>query len=146
MIQFKDAKANAGNRNYMVNVSMRLLVCAIAVLSSAWRSPVLAVTTSHWVHANEADFNAGTLSDVVVTNQGDVKLSRAVTVIQEQDANITAVNALAQTPDGVIYAGTGPKGILLAVKDSKVTTAATIDNTVNILSLLVDSKGGLLLG
>jgi hypothetical protein len=146
MIQFKDAKANAGNRNYMVNVSMRLLVCAIAVLTSAWRSPVLAVTTSHWVHANEADFNAGTLSDVVVTNQGDVKLSRAVTVIQEQDANITAVNALAQTPDGVIYAGTGPKGILLAVKDSKVTTAATIDNTVNILSLLVDSKGGLLLG
>ena len=69
-----------------------------------------------------------------------------MTVVQDQDANITTVNALAQTPDGVIYAGTGPKGILLAVKDSKVTTAATIDNTVNILSLLVDSKGGLLLG
>ena len=106
----------------------------------------LAVTTSHWVHANEADFKAGTLTDVVVTNQGDVKLSRAITVIQEQDANITTVNALAQTPDGVIYAGTGPKGILLAVKDSKVSTAATIDNAVNILSLLVDPKGGLLLG
>ncbi len=146
MIQFKGAKVNARNRNFMANVSMRLLFCAIAVLQIAWRSPALAVTTSHWVHANEADFNAGTLSDVVVTNQGDVKLSRAVTVIQEQDPNVTTINALAQTPDGVIYAGTGPKGILLAVKDSKVTTAATIDNTVNILSLLVDSKGGLLLG
>ena len=146
MIQFKGAKVNARNRNFMANVSMRLLFCAIAVLQIAWRSPALAVTTSHWVHANEADFNAGTLSDVVVTNQGDVKLSRAVTVIQEQDPNVTTINALVQTPDGVIYAGTGPKGILLAVKDSKVTTAATIDNTVNILSLLVDSKGGLLLG
>jgi hypothetical protein len=130
----------------MVKVSMRMFICAIALLWTAWQSPVLAVTTSHWVHANEADFNAGTLTDVVVTNQGDVKLSRAVTVIQEQDPNVTAVNALAQTPDGVIYAGTGPKGVLLAVKDSKVTTAATIDNAVNILSLLVDSKGGLLLG
>src|SRR5271167_3982267 len=100
MIQFKGA--NARNRSFMVKVFMRLFVCAIAVLGTAWRSPVLAVTTSHWVHANEADFNAGTLTDVVVTNQGDVKLSRAITVIQEQDANVTTVNALAQTPDGVI--------------------------------------------
>jgi hypothetical protein len=145
MIRFKDVNANQRN-GFVVNVSMRLLVCAIVALGTVWRSPLLAVTTSHWVHANEADFNAGTLTNVVVTNQGDVKLSRAVTVIQEQDADVTTVNALAQTPDGVIYAGTGPKGILLAVKDSKVTTAATIDNTVNILSLLVDSKGGLLLG
>ena len=63
-------------------------------------------------------------------------------MIQEQDANVTTVNALVQAPDGTIYAGTGPKGILLAVKDDKVSTVATIDNTVNILSLLVDSKGG----
>src|SRR5580704_4386281 len=146
MIRFRGAKINAGNQKFMVKVSMRMFICAIALLWTAWQSPVLAVTTSHWVHANEADFNAGTLTDVVVTNQGDVKLSRAVTVIQEQDPNVTAVNALAQTPDGVIYAGTGPKGVLLAVKDSKVTTAATIDNAVNILSLLVDSKGELLLG
>jgi hypothetical protein len=105
-----------------------------------------AVTTSHWVQANEGDFKDGTLTDVVVTNQGDVKLSRAVRVIQEQDPNVTTVNALIEAPDGVIYAGTGPKGILLAIKDDKVSTAATLENTVNILSLQVDSRGGILLG
>jgi len=139
MIRFKSPRASARSQTFIVGI----LLC---FLTSGWSSPALAVTTSHWVHANEADFKAGTLDDVVVTNQGDVKLSRDITAIEEQDANVTTVNALAQTPDGVIYAGTGPKGILLAVKDSKVSTAATIDNTVNILSLLVDSKGGLLLG
>lgn len=116
------------------------------LLTLAFVIPARAVTTSHWVHGNESDFKAGTLDNVVVTNHGDVKLSRAIKVIQEQDANITTVNALAQTADGTLYAGTGPKGILLAVKDSKVTTVATLDNTVNILSLRVDSQGRILLG
>jgi len=105
-----------------------------------------AVTTSHWIQTNEADFQSGTLHDVVVTNLGDVKLSRAVKTIQEQDPNVTTVNALAQGPDGTIYAGTGPKGILLAVKADKVSTVATIDGAVNILSILVDAKGSILLG
>ena len=143
MIQSNRFRTKGPDRNF-INVCLCLSVAAFLV-SAGW-TPALAVTTSHWVHANAADFNAGTLDNVVVTNQGNVKLSREITVIQEQDPNITTVNALAQTPDGVIYAGTGPKGILLAVKDSKVTTVATIDNTVNILSLLVNSKGELLLG
>jgi hypothetical protein len=105
-----------------------------------------AVTTSHWVQANEADFQGGTLHDVVVTNLGDVKLSRAVKTIQEQDPNVTTVNALAQGTDGTIYAGTGPKGILLAVNGDKVSTVATIDGAVNILSILVDAKGSILIG
>jgi hypothetical protein len=123
-----------------------LVVCAVALCAIFCLSPARAVTTSHWVHANEADFNAGTMDDVVVTNQGDLKLSRDITDVEQEDPNITTVNALAQTPDGVIYAGTGPKGILLAVKDSKATTVATIDNTVNILSLLAEPKGQLLIG
>ncbi|HEX4055896.1 MAG TPA: hypothetical protein VHX86_16655 [Tepidisphaeraceae bacterium] len=108
--------------------------------------PALAVTTSHWVQENEGDFKGGTMHNVVVTNLGDVKLSRAVKSIHEQDPNVTTVNALAQGPDGTIYAGTGPKGILLAVKNDTVSTVATIDDTVNILSILVDSKGSILLG
>ena len=67
-----------------------------------------------------------------------------IDVIQDQDPNVTTVNALAQAPDGIVYAGTGPKAILLAINGKKVTTAATIDNAVNILSLEVDSNGGIL--
>ncbi len=98
------------------------------------------------MQSNEADFQGGTLHDVVVTNLGDVKLSRAIKTIQEQDPNVTTVNALAEGPDGTVYAGTGPKGILLAVKGDKVSTVATIDNAVNILSLMVDAKGSILIG
>ncbi|MGD0141018.1 MAG: hypothetical protein ABSD28_19315 [Tepidisphaeraceae bacterium] len=131
------------SRTRLNSISYSVCVCICLI---GWMAPARAVTTSHWVHENEADFKAGTLHDVVVTNQGDVKLSRAVKTIREQDANVTTVNAIVQGPDGVIYAGTGPRGILLAVKDDKVTTAAKIDDAVNVLSLMVDSKGGIVLG
>src|ERR1700733_2045123 len=100
-------------------------VLILFAASCAW-----AVSTSHWVHDSEADFKGGTLHNVVVTNLGDIKLSRAVQAIGEEDPHVTTVNALAEAPDGTIYAGTGPKGILLAVKNDKVTTAATIDTAV----------------
>ena len=38
----------------------------------------------------------------------------------EQDAQVSAVYALVEAPDGTIYAGTGPEGVLLAIKDDKV--------------------------
>ena len=45
----------------------------------------------------------------------------------EQDPRISSVNALAEGPDGTIYAGTGPQGVLLEIKDQKVSTVATIE-------------------
>src|SRR5579862_2370853 len=96
-------------------------------------APALAVSTSHWTDQNEADFKNGTLHNVVVTNLGDVKLSRAVQTIQEQDPDVTTVNALAEGADGVIYAGTGPKGILLAVNGDKVSKVAEMKDAVSIL-------------
>ena len=124
---------------------LALNLFAWAILFFASR-PAGAVMTSHWVQGNETDFNAGTLHNVVVTNQGDVKLSRAIDVIQNEDPRVTTVNCLAQAPDGTVYAGTGPKAMLLAVNGKKVSTAATIDNAVNILSILIDSNGGIVLG
>jgi len=134
---------------------MRIPNCEVAkvtkrivatVLFLAAVIPAWAVSTSHWVHGNEEDFKGGTLHNVVVTNLGDVKLSRAVQTIQQQDPDVTTVNALAEAPDGTIYAGTGPKGVLLSVKGTNVSTVATLEDTVNILSLCIDDKGGLLLG
>ena len=37
----------------------------------------LGVGTSHWTQTTEADFKAGTFDNVVATNLGDLKLSRA---------------------------------------------------------------------
>jgi hypothetical protein len=108
--------------------------------------PALAVTTSHWTQSSEADFVSGTLHNVVATNLGELKLSRAVKTIMEQDPKVDTVYCLAQAPDGTVYLGTGPKGVVLSVKDDKVTTAATIESAPNIYSLCVDRNGQLLIG
>src|SRR2546421_10765772 len=94
----------------------------ILLLTTA--SPVLAVGTSRWVHTTEADFKAGTFHNVVATNLGDLKLSRSVKTILEQDPRISSVYAMVQAKDGTIYAATGPQGVLLAIKDDKASDAA----------------------
>jgi ligand-binding sensor domain-containing protein len=63
----------------------------------------------------------------------------------KQDAKITAVYCLAEAPDGTIYAGTGPQGLVVAVKGDKVSTIADMEDA-NIFSLLIDADGKLLIG
>src|SRR5262245_32823774 len=124
----------------MRNVMFVLLVCLLSA-PRAW-----AVKTAHWIHTTESDFKQGTLTHVVATNLGDLKLSREVKTLLEQDARVSAVFALAQAPDGTIYAGTGPEGVLLAIKDDKVTTAAELGQHINVFSLLIDAKSRLVIG
>jgi hypothetical protein len=121
---------------------MRILPLLIVALCS----PVLAVGTSYWTQPSEADFKAGTLENVVASNLGDLKLSRAVKVLLEEDPRISSVYALAEGPDGTIYAGTGPRGILLAIKDGKTSTLLDLGESTNVLSLLVDRSGAILIG
>ena len=115
-----------------------VLACTLAL-------PAVAGGTSHWNHASEADFKQGKMNHVVVTSLGDVKLSRAVKMLLEQDPKVTSVNCLAEAADGTIYAGTGPEGVLLAVKGDKVTTLLTLDDE-NITALLPTKEGDLLIG
>jgi len=122
---------------------MRCLVVGVILTLSA---PVWAVNTSHWVHTSEADFKKGTFKNVVATNLGDVKLSRAIKTILEQDPKVSAVYCLAEGADGAVYAGTGPHGVLLRVKGDQVTTVYEAEGVVNILSLLVDNQGRVLIG
>jgi hypothetical protein len=124
--------------------SKACLLLAILVILPA--GLVRAGKTSHWVHTTEADFKDGAFKNVVATNLGDLKLSRQLKPLLEQDSRVAAVFSLAQAPDGTIYAGTGPEGVLLAVKDDKISTAAEIGPHASLFSLLVDSKGRLLIG
>src|SRR5260221_13894141 len=87
-------------------------------------APAFAVQTSHWNHTSEADFKKGTMHNVVATNLGDVKLSRAVKTVLEEDAKVSAVYAMVEAKDGSIYAATGPHGLLMRVKDEKATPVA----------------------
>src|SRR5689334_406564 len=105
----------------------------------------LAVGTSTWTQTNENDWKDGTFENVVTTSLGDMKLSRAVKTLLEQDPRVSSVNALAQAPDGTVYAGTGPRGVLLQVKGETVTPAAKVEEP-HIFSVLIDAGGSVLVG
>lgn len=105
-----------------------------------------AVTTSHWIQSSEKDWKAGKFKNVVATNLGDVKLSRQVQTLLEQDSRISSVYCMAEAPDGTIYAGTGPQGVLLAIRGSKITTAATVDKNETIFSVAIEKNGRVLMG
>lgn len=116
---------------------------AILLLSSG---TALGIHTSHWVQTTEADFQAGTFHNTVATRLGNVELSRQVKTLLRQDPKVSAIYAIAQTPDGTIYAATGPQGVLLQYKGGKVSHAAELPDQANLLSLLVDRAGRLLIG
>jgi hypothetical protein len=112
---------------------MKRLMCLVLVLATA---PAMAVSTSFWTQTSEADFKAGTLDNVVATNLGEVKLSRALKTLLDEDPRISTVNNL----------GTGPNAVLLQIKDQKVTTAATIPDATDVLSVAIDQAGAVLVG
>lgn len=122
---------------------MRYVICILLLCIAG---PAWAVKTSHWIHTSQADFDRGTLSHVVATNLGDLKLARKIQPMLGEDPRISAVFSLAQSSDGTIYAGTGPSGVLLSIKNDQVTTAAEIGQHLSIFSLLMDSQGRLLIG
>src|SRR3954468_5950749 len=103
-----------------LQIMKRIASCFVLLIACS----AFAVTTSHWTHTNEADFKAGTFHNVVATNLGDLKLSRAVKTLLGQEAHISSVYALVGAADGTICAGPGPSGIVLSIKDQKVETLA----------------------
>jgi outer membrane protein assembly factor BamB len=106
----------------------------------------LAVGTSHWVHTGEKDWKTGEFENVVATNLGDLKLSRAVKTLLEHDTRVDSVYCMVEAADGTVYAGTGPQGVVLAINGDKVATAATLDKSETIFSIALDKEGRVLLG
>src|SRR5215207_2336467 len=103
------------------------------------------VGTSRFRQTSEADFKNGTMQNVVPTNLGDLKLSRAIKTLLEQDAKVSSVYALVEAADGTIYAGTGPQGVVMKIKDDKVSTACTLEDGTSVFSLALDGDA-LLIG
>src|SRR5215212_4316500 len=125
---------------------MRSRFYYVATLIALASSTALAVGTSHFSHTSEADFKNGTFQNVVATNLGDMKLSRGVKTLLEQDPKVSSVYALLEAPDGTIYAGTGPQGVVMKIKDDKVTEAVKLDDGTSVFSLALDADGALLIG
>src|ERR1700743_2465741 len=122
-----------------------LLAVGVAAIGAALGYPAHGVGTSNWTQTSEADFKNGTMQNVVATNLGDLKLSRAVKTILEEDPKVSSVYALVEAPDGTIYAGTGPQGVVLKIVGDKVTTACKLDDGTSVFSLALDGDA-LLIG
>jgi hypothetical protein len=124
----------------------RRAVAAALSASLALAPSALAVKPAYWVHTSAEDFAGGTLENVVVTNFGDVKLARELSPLLESDPRVGIVYALLEAPDGTIYAGTGPDGVVLKTDGKKVETALTLGRGVNAFALALDGDGRVLVG
>lgn len=120
-----------------------LLVAAVLSVASA----AFGGQTQKWLADTEAAFREGKVKNLVLTSSGELRLSREFKAITASTDEIPAlINALVQGPDGTIYAATGPEGKILAIKDGKTSTFATLDSHPLLTALLVDDKGNLLVG
>lgn len=118
----------------------------VAAVLLAGAGTALGVGVSRWTHTTESDFSAGQCDGVVVTNLGDLKLSRSTRSILPPDPRVGAVYALVEAPDGAVYAGTGPRGVLLRIENDVARASTVLGDNLNLYALRVDRAGRLLIG
>ena len=98
--------------------SMLLMFVTTIVLGGP--SSARAVKKEVWRHEQPKDFTSGKLDGVVVTSLGEVMLTRAIRELEKPQDDEVVINALAQAGDGVVYAATGPKGVIYRVDGDEV--------------------------
>ncbi|HOW69026.1 MAG TPA: hypothetical protein PKY77_00380 [Phycisphaerae bacterium] len=123
-----------------------LVLIVSGVCFSGFNSSVLAVKPQAWTHEQPAEFTAGELENLVVTNGGEVLLGRKSDILYSPGSEAEVINALARAGDGKIYAASGSKGIIYRIDGDKVTEFATLPDHPTVFSLLFAKDGKLLAG
>lgn len=121
----------------------RLIIPSLLLLSAA---SALAVTTSQWTQTAEAEFLAGRLNAVVASEQGDVRLSRSLDTLVEDNPLLNITYAIRRLPDGSIAVASGPQPIVLRCRGKEVTTLFRPAKGTMIGALEIDGQGRLLAG
>lgn len=115
-------------------------------LSLLVASTASAVETQFFIHQTSADFEAGKLENVVVTNYSELKLARRVDELFDSETKSAlaqvagVIEALAQTSDGTLYIGSSVGGKVLMVRDKKLTTVLDLGDQTSVLSLYADGN------
>ncbi|MEM9418350.1 MAG: hypothetical protein AAGA25_04740 [Planctomycetota bacterium] len=113
---------------------------ALTVLACGTVPAAHAIQPQRWTHSTEADFEAGELDGVVVTNLGDLKLATAVENLGEFPEEVTVIYDLAVVGDTTFIAA-GPAGKLLKyVEDDGITELADLPDH-QVFSLLASNEG-----
>jgi hypothetical protein len=119
---------------------------AISLTFALWASPAGAVTTEFWQEHQPEEFEKGKCEGTVISSLGRVLLGRAETEVIKPNDEVDFVNALAQGPDGTIYAATGPSGIVYRIAGTKTAILCKIEGESNLFSLLIAADGSVLVG
>jgi hypothetical protein len=112
---------------------------AALLLIGSLAAPAFAVKTQYFKHTTPADFAGGTLTGLVASAQGDLRLGRKVDLLLPAGTLVGAVQAMAELPDGVVFA-TFPGNDVMTLRGGKVETLANFGDRV-LTALAVDAKG-----
>lgn len=122
--------------------SNRRIFAVVPTLVAMLTSSALAVKTQYFTHTTPQDFAAGTRDAMVITNHGELKLSRKLQPLLPADKTISTIVAMTDTPDGAAVIGTFPDGQVLSLKDAKLQLLATFDKQT-ITAMATDAKGAI---
>jgi hypothetical protein len=124
-------RSSALTRSLARVVLVTLLLCGTA----------MAVKVRQWSHQTEADFLPSEREQTVITNLGEVQLSRALAELAELEEDDSVIYDLARTTDGRVYAAAGPKGQLFQfdAEAEELTQRGEYKNE-QVFTLLADGK------
>lgn len=124
-----------------------VLSAAISLAALLASAPTAAAQTRTWTHGTEADFREATREHVVVSNTGEIRLSRRLSPFLQSADDLPVVMALAEGPDGTVYVGSGPSGALLALApDGTQRTLLTVEVGEMVTAVHAGPGGQLLVG
>jgi hypothetical protein len=104
---------------------------------------VWAVKTQYWTHTTFNDFSAGEYENVVISNQGNVKLSRELHPLwpEPQDSTVV-ITSLIRMPDQSVVFATFPDSRVIRLHQGKSDTIARFEGKT-ITALASDTTGSL---
>ena len=121
-----------------MNLSMRHFACA-AALCAALVPTAFASGTATWELNSYADFIRGRFNGLSLSREGRLTLSPKVETLFTSDQPV--IWALAQAPDGAVYAATGHRGRLYKIEGPAKSTLLWTAAEPEIFALAVDRAG-----
>jgi len=125
-----------------LNPTPKRIACSLltlAVFAGGLTPTSHAIQPQRWTHSTEADFAAGELDSVVVTNLGDLKLATGVETLGELPEGVSVIYDMASVGDTTFIAA-GPAGKLLKLADGAMTELIDLPDH-QIFALLASSDG-----
>ena len=126
----------------------RIFNACVTVICLFWLANVqsaLAVTTSMWEQRTQADFEAGTLEHLSITDRGEIALSPKLEAFLT-DTQESYIWCLAEDSKGNIYAGTGNEGKIYRLTPEGDSSLFFDSPEVSIISLAVDAEDNIYAG